>query len=536
MYQSLALKYPSARMVTAGSTDIGKPLQLFIISKSGVFDPVKLRKSGKLVLLINNAIHPGECDGVDACLKLSEEMLKNPSKYAAVLDKCVIAIIPVYNIGGYLNRSAYNRANQNGPAEEGFRGNARNIDLNRDMVKTDTENARSLNRLFHLWNPDILVDTHVSDGADYTYTMTLIPNLHCKLHPAMEAFLNDEMLPKLYKAMADAGNEMIPYVEFRGENPESGLVGFLDLPRYVSGYATLFNTYAFVTETHMLKPYKARVIATYQFLQSLFTFAADHAREIKESRQKALDAALTQSSFVLHWEMDTTRYDSLTFRGYTARHKPSLVSGLDRMFYDECSPWEKKIRYYNYFNPVLKVNKPRYYLVPEAWPEVVERLQNNGIRMIRLAHDTSMDVEAYYIISYKTSPAPFNGRYMHSQVEVRSENQHLSFYKGDYLVETNQVGNDYIVQVLDPRGDDSFFAWGFFDSVLSRKEYFSDYIFEDTAEKLLQASPDLKRKLEEKMQQDSSMRKSAYRQLNFIYEHSPWAEKTWNRYPVFRIN
>lgn len=536
MYRTLASKYPMSRLIVSGSTDVGKPLHLFVISKSGEFDPAKIRKSGKLVIFINNAIHAGECDGVDASLKISEEILRNPGKYATLLDHCVIAIIPVYNIGGYLNRSPYNRANQNGPAEEGFRGNARNLDLNRDMIKTDSENARSLSLIFHRWNPDILVDTHVSDGADYPYVMTLIPSLHSRLQPSMATFLDSIMLPALYADMRSAGTEMIPYVESRGDNPATGIEGFDDLPHYVSGYATLFNTYAFVTEAHMLKPYKDRVVATYNFLQAIFRFAAGHHHQIRDTRKQAVQEVIKRDSFVLAWEPDTSRYDEIMFRGYTARYKPSKVSGLPRLYYDHSSPWEKKIRYYNYFKPSMVVKKPEYYIIPQAWKEVTERLAANGIQFTRLEKDTSLTVDVYYIQSYRTGSAPYNGRYMHTRVTTRSERQTIPFYKGDYLVKTNQSGNNYILQVLEPSGPDSFFAWGFFDSVLSRKEYFSSYVFEDTAEKLLQQSPELQKQLDERRAQDSLFRNNAYMQLNFIYEHSPWAEKTYNRYPVFRLN
>ena len=536
MYRQLESKYPMSRLIEAGQTDIGKPIHLFIISKSRTFLPSDLHANSRIVLLINNAIHSGECDGVDASLKLAYDILSNPDAYAEVLDKCNIAIIPVYNIGGYLNRSPYHRANQNGPEEQGFRANARNIDLNRDMIKTDTENSRSLTRIFHNLSPDVLIDTHVSDGADYPYVMTLIPNLHSKLNPPMQAFLNKTMLPSLYESMKEAGFEMIPYVESRGDNPETGIVAFLDHPRYVSGYATTFSTYAFVTETHMLKPYRDRVIATYKFLVSTLLFMANHSREISKTRKESLDSNKTKQNFSLQWELDTNRYDELMFRGYTASYVASRVTGFKRLYYDESQPWQKPIRFYNYYIPVLQAGKPLAFIVPQAWKEIIERLKMNDVQMNILPEDTILNVEAYYINSFKTSSSPYNGRYMHTDVKLHGENQEIRFYKGDYRIMMNQEVNEYIMQVLDPRAPDLFFAWGFFDAVLSRKEYFSDYVFESTAEKLLQEDKELKQQFDQKLKQDSLFRSNDNVQMNFIYEHSPWAEKSYNRYPVYRLN
>ena len=536
MYKQLESKFPISRLVEAGQTDIGKKLHLFIISKSKIFEPSDLHENGKVVLLINNAIHSGECDGVDASLKLAYDILSSPSAYAEILDKCNIAIIPVYNIDGYLNRSPYHRANQNGPAEQGFRANGKNIDLNRDMIKTDTENARSLTWIFHSLNPDLLIDTHVSDGADYPYIMTLIPNLHSKLHPVMQEFLDKKMLPSLYTSMKEAGVEMIPYVESRGETPETGIEAFLDHPRYVSGYATMFSTYAFVTESHMLKPYRDRVIATYTFLRTVMHFAANHSEEISKTRKKALLANKTKQNFSLQWELDTNRYDELAFKGYTAMYVTSKVTGFRRLYYDESRVWQKPIRFYNYYKAVLETSKPFSFIIPQAWTDIIEHLKMNCVQMTLLPHDTLLTVESFYINSVKTSPAPYNGRYLHSQVQIRSENQEIQFYKGDVLIMMDQEVNEYIMQVLDPRAPDSFFAWGFFDAVLSRKEYFSDYVFEADAEKLLHDDIQLKQQFNIKLNQDSIFRSNDFAQLNFIYEHSPWAEKSYNRYPVYRLN
>ena len=82
--------------------------------------------------------------------------------------------IPVYNVDGALSRQDTSRVNQNGPEAFGFRGNARHLDLNRDFIKADSLNARTFAQVFTRWDPDVMVDTHTSNGADYQHVVTLI--------------------------------------------------------------------------------------------------------------------------------------------------------------------------------------------------------------------------------------------------------------------------------------------------------------------------------------------------------------------------
>ena len=204
------------------------------------------------------------------------------------LENLVIIVIPIYNIGGALNRNSTTRANQNGPESYGFRGNAQNLDLNRDFIKCDSKNARTFNQIFTEWQPDVFIDNHTSNGADYQYTLTLIPTQHNKLDPNLAAYLYDEMLPRLYKDMAKTDYEMTPYVYARN-TPDEGIAEFLDLPRYSSGYAALFNTISFMPETHMLKPFKGRVESVRLFMDCMIKTMHDDHEKIKIARQKAIE-------------------------------------------------------------------------------------------------------------------------------------------------------------------------------------------------------------------------------------------------------
>ena len=442
--------------------------------------------------------------------------------------------VPFYNIGGGLNRGSYSRANQLGPEAYGFRGNAKNLDLNRDFIKCDSRNGQTFNQVFADWQPDVFVDNHTSNGADYQYVITLIATQKDKLNPILSNYMQSEMLPNLYAAMQKSSYEMTPYV-FARNIPDNGMAGFLDLPRYGSGYAALHHAISFIVETHMLKPYEDRVMSTYYFMQKLLEHIYKNSEKIKATRKKAIEHTINQQQFDLNWTMDLSQKDSLLFKGYEAKYKPSEVSGLDRLYYDHNAPFEKYIPFFNTYKATLTVNKPRAYIIPQAYWKVIQRLQWNGVEMTRLNKDVEIEVELYQIEDYKTTNTAYEGHYLHFDVEVQPKTQKWQYIKGDYLVLTQQKSNRYIVETLEPQAPDSWFCWNFFDGILMQKEYFSPYVFEDTAAKLLAENPKLKAALEAKKREEEAFAKDARAQLNFIYQRSPYYEKTHQVYPVGRI-
>jgi len=534
-YETVATESPIAAIQTYGTTGAGYPLHLFIIDRDGDFDPSIARAKGKTILLINNGIHPGEPDGIDACMQLVRNILSGNS-HNMDLSHVVICIIPVYNVDGCLNRNSISRVNQNGPEEYGFRGNAQNLDLNRDFIKCDSKNAAAFTALFRKWDPDLFVDTHVSNGADYQYVMTLLATQHNKLTPPLDTFLNDKVLPYLYDAMQQDGYPICPYVNPIYDIPDSGIATFLETPRYSTGYAALFNTIGFMAETHMLKPYPQRVEATLLLLQNLVAFAALHYREILAVR-KAANAKISEAdSLPLRWRIDFNQKETFVFSGYAAKYKPSEVTGAMRLWYDRNTPYTKPVNYYNTCYPTLTVSLPDYYILPKAWSDVADRLQSNCITMIPVERDTTLEVETYYIDSYKTVEAPYEGHYLHYDVEVHTEHATVRLYAGDWLIPLAQGAKRYIVETLEPQSPDAFFNWNFFDAVLSRKEWYSDYVFEDVAAGLLQSDEALRTAFEMKKQNDPVFAGNPDLQLEFIFEHSAYREVTYKRYPVFRYS
>jgi hypothetical protein len=534
-YKKLATQFPQKMLFsTFGKSDCGELLNVAIISADKTFTPASARKAGKLVLFINNAIHPGEPEGVDASMLFVRDLVLNP-KNEAFLKKIVVVVIPFYNVDGVLNRNSTTRANQNGPAEYGFRGNAQNLDLNRDFIKCDTRNATAFNQLFTKWQPDMFIDNHTSNGSDYQYTMTCIATQQSKLAPQLADYQQNSLLPQLYADMKAANFEMTPYVNF-DEKPADGIIGFMDSPRYSTGYAALHNVIGFMPETHMLKPFPARVRGTLAFEKVIFKICFDDKDKIIAAKKAAVDFYKNKkTTFELQWKLDTTRHKSLIFKGYEAKMKPSEVSGLPRLWYDRNAPFEKTVPYFDYFNASVSVQKPMAYIVPQAYSKVVKRLKLNGVQMRQLTADTTLEVELYRIKNFKSSANPYEGHHPNGGVEVEKETRKVSYRKGDFWINVNQNANRYIVETLEPQGMDSYFYWNFFDGILNQKEGYSDYVFEDVAAEILKASPDLRQKLEEKRKSDPKFAASAEAQLDFVYKNSVYYEPNHRVYPVGRV-
>ncbi len=515
------------------TTDAGYPLHLILVSGDKDFNISSIKAKKKTILFINNGIHPGEPDGIDASMVLVRDIVEG--KYH-LPNNIALALIPVYNIGGCLNRSENYRVDQNGPDAFGFRGNSENLDLNRDFIKCDSKEAFGFAHIFHLLDPDIQIDNHVSNGADYQHVITLLSSQHNKLGGELGTYLNKTMEPAIYKLMKEKGYDLVPYVNHFGDNtPDVGWTEFWDSPRYSSGFATLWNTFAFMPETHMLKPYKQRVEADIALMKSFIQFAAANGKKITQLREEAKRQVTTQTQFALHWKVDSTQPSQIVFKGFEAGKRISKVSDFPVLFYDETKPFTKTIPFFNEFIPDVFVDKPKAYLIPQGWWKVIDRLKANDVAMKRLLKDTTIVVDWYKIENYKSSAKPYEGHHQNSNVAISIHTDSIAFHAGDYYIPMNGTANRFLIETLEPTAEDSYFTWNFFDAVLGQKEDFSNYVFEETAATYLQSHPDVKAALEQKKKEDSKFAKDAEAQLDFVFRHSPYMEPAYLRYPVFRV-
>lgn len=531
-YKMLDKKSDQLIVLEKGMTDAEKPLHLVLISSDKNFNPRSWHLKNKIIVLINNGIHAGEPDGIDASMMLVRDIVNNK---IILPENVCLAIIPVYNIGGCLNRNGTTRVNQNGPREYGFRGNSQNLDLNRDFTKCDSKEAISFSKIFQWLQPDIFIDNHVSDGADYQHTMTLLTTQYDKLGGSLGRYLKNRFEPYIYESMSHKGWDLVPYVDFESADFDQGMVAFYDPPRYSSGYAALFNTMSFVSETHMLKPYPQRVQSTYDLMLSFIEEAHNHAKEILAERKKTWEEKTSQKEFALKWKVQKDNFSTINFKGYEKDSILSEATGLQKYFYNHQKPFTKKIKYYNLYKPVDVVNKPKAYIIPKGWNDVTERMKSNGVVMKKLTKDTSFLVTTYKILNYESYPKPYEKHHKNFNIKTETVCSSIIFSKGDYYIDVNQFAERYIIEMLEPTGDDSFFAWNFFDGVLQQKEGYSDYRWEDLAAEYLKKDSSLQMKIAEKKKESPEFAKDSHSILDFIYKHSPYYEKAHMRYPVYRV-
>lgn len=535
-YQRLAVEFPrTLQFFEIGRSDAGRPIHAGVVTADGAFDREQLQREGRPVFFNNNGIHPGEPEGIDACMALVRDFCVQSERLAA-LGRTVFLFIPVYNVDGCVNRQNTSRVNQDGPEMFGFRGNSLHLDLNRDFIKCDSLNAQVFNRFFSAWSPDVMVDTHTSNGADYQYTMTLIQTQADKLGKGLGDYLRDTMLPAIYTQMSERGWPTCPYVNPVKDIPDHGIEDFLETPRFSTGYAALHHTIGFMPETHMLKPFADRYASMRALVETVLDFTIANAAQIQTLRSQARQAAATSTHAAVSWKADRNRASSFLFKGYQAVYRPSVIGYYTRLAYDRSQPWEKPIPYFNHFVSDVTVTQPKAYLIPQAWRAVIERLQWNGVQMQRLTEAQVMNVQTYRIQSVQSREQAYEGHLFHDQLVLDAHNEARRAEAGDYLITLDQKQARYVLETLEPQAHDSFFRWGFFNSVLEKKEAYSDYVFEDTAAEILRDEPATLALFDAWKQSHPELLNNQEAVLDFIFTHCErYREPEWRCYPVLRL-
>lgn len=537
LFSGLAADHPRwAQWMAIGKDDGGADIHALLLGDfpEGLtgWEALRAQRSGRLRMLVNNGIHPGEPCGVDAGLAWARDLLRRPMDWK---DDLVVVIVPMYNVSGSLNRNTCSRANQDGPRAYGFRGNARNLDLNRDFIKMDALNSWAFASLFHAFDPDLFVDTHTTNGADYQHAMTLITTQPDKAGPVLGPFLREVVDPALYEGMAALGFPMAPYVQTQGETPDSGLVGFLETPRYSTGYAVLWGTLGFVSEAHMLKPFPERVAATRAFLEVVAAWGRLEREAIHAVRRAERIRCEAAHTLPVRWSHDPAQADSIPFLGYTAEWPQSGLHSGERLRYNRDQPWSRTLPFYNHWTVAQETPLPEGYILGQAWREVADRLKAQGVELVPFQRDTVLQLEVGYIRKFSSVAVPYEGHHPNAIHEVTWRSESVPVRAGDWWIPSSGRSRRYLAETLSPEGHDAFLVWNFFDSALQQKEWYSSYVFEDTAMELLASDAALRSQWEEAKRQNPSWENDASAALNWLYQHSPYMEPSANRYPVYRM-
>jgi hypothetical protein len=522
-------------MYAMGPSDYGMPIYLFVIN--GAKDSIRTFQKAQAgtSILINNAIHPGEPDGINACLIWLDQWIAQgkPLETKNGKELPLIAFIPAYNVGGMMNRSSTSRANQNGPDEYGFRGNARNFDLNRDFIKMDSKNAFTFVRIFHALDPDVFIDNHVSNGADYQYTLTYIASMKERMSPEMKDLTYEKCIPYLERNVKQQGWDLFPYVELKGETPAQGIHAFNDLPRYAMGYASLFHSISFTVETHMLKPFPQRVQATLAFMEGIIAYTTENAMEIEEKRSDSKLWARNLTHYAYNYQL-SEKADSISFKGFEHSFPLHPITGLKELTYDRNLPYERAIPWYRTYVTTDSVRVPKYYVVGGQEQHVIDRLKANHVVFETLTADQIDTLTVCSVKSYKSPSNPYEGHFKLSKIEVGESLQLVKLKPGDILIPSAQDAAMFIHASLQARAEDSYLTWNFFDSYLQQKEYFSNYVFKDQIADILSKDESLNEEYQLRKSTDEKFRNSEWDQLYFIYSRSPYFEQTFMRLPIYQ--
>lgn len=527
----------SVYYTTFGSSPQGRDLPLLIIDRDGFTDPASVNNAGKLVVLIQAGIHPGEIDGKDAGFMFFRDLviLKKLGQFP---ENLTFLFIPVINVDGHERFGPYNRINQDGPEQMGWRTTARNLDLNRNFLKADAPEMQAWLRLYQQWKPGFVADIHVTDGADYQYVMTYGLETHGNMDEGLTAWTQGSFIPEMESWMEKAGYPAGPYVMFRRwHDPRSGLRSGAAGPRYSTGYMATRNRICLLVENHSLKNYKTRVSSTYELLKFLTDYLDKNAFKIKilnaAADKYAVSDAFRARPFALSYKAGP---DSIfvDFKGVEYDVEKSDLTGGDWFRYHPDKPVTFKVPLFHQQIPAATVLIPEAYIIPPEWNEIIDRLELHGVQYYRLEKPADIKIESYRFTKTDFSKTSFEGRI---QVTPTFEafNEVRQFPAGSVVIPTDQVAVRAIVHMLEPGSPDSFLQWGFLNGIFELKEYFETYVMEEYARKMIAENPALKEEFNKWKAENPEASQSQWSQLEWFYFRSPYLDRKWNVYPIGRI-
>ena len=525
-----------------GRSGQGRDIPMLILSKDRAFTPDAARALGKPVVLIQNGIHAGEIEGKDASGMLLRDIAVL-HKYDVLLDSLTLLVIPVFSVDAAERRSHWNRINQNGPDEMGWRHTPVGLNLNRDYTKLDAPEMRALiGTVYTRWWPELLVDNHTTDGADYRYDITYATNHGAGVPPSLDRWYADAIEKGMVGRLAERGHLVSPYLDYKtGNDPRGGIEYNNSQPRFSTGYPPLQSRAALLVETHMLKPYGARVKATYDLMLSVLGEIHDHPRALMDAVRDAEAAAVARAqskdpakrTLVLATAL-SDKGVPVPFKGVQTTWTFSDITGNQVPHYSNV-PWDTTVMMYRESIPQLSVRLPEGgYVVPQEFTDVLDRIALHGIRTRRLARAWSDTVEMTRVTGHTVAAEPYEGRANVKVTAVSMERQVRSFRAGDVWVPLDQRGSALAATLLEAQSPDGFMAWGFFLTVFQKKEYGADYIVEPMARAMMDHDPKLAADFRAKLQSDTAFAKDSNARSDWFFRRSPWRDLEQDLHPIAR--
>lgn len=514
-------------------------MPLLVLSRDRAFTPAAARRANKPVVLIQNGIHAGEIDGKEASLALVRDIAVS-KQLARLAARATVLVVPIFNVDGHERTSPYNRINQDGPDEMGWRATSQGLNLNRDYMKADAPEMRAMLALINAWNPDLYVDTHVTNGADFQYDVLFTIESNGYVARPIAEYVETVLRPSVRPAVERKGHIVESYFNLRDPADLSkGIERQIFPPRFSNGYGALRNRPVVLVETHMLKSFDVRVRATYDLLVELLE--AVNANPV--ALQTAVATADAETSkdgenydpdrrSTLRLELAPTSR-TISFRGVSFTVAPSEVSGTGWISYG-ASPQNVDIPLFDDVRVSTSVVPPLAYIVPAEWTSVIERLAIHGIRTRKLSRPVRAEFETYRLSQPVWQASPYEGRHP-LRFTVVPVTEVRTVPAGSVVVQLDQPAARVAVHLLEPGAPDSLVAWGLFDAIFEQKEYAEGYILEKLAREMLATDPALKAEYEKRLSEDTAFRESPRARLGFFYERSPYRDATIGAYPVVRV-
>ena len=537
---AFAARYPDAvRCETFGNTPERRPMKLLVVSTAGAFTPEAAREQGLPVTLVQGGIHAGEIDGKDAGFLALRQLLEGEAA-PGVLDAQVLLFVPVFNVDGHERFREWNRPNQRGPREMGWRTTAQNYNLNRDYLKADTPEMQAMLALLRRWDPLAYIDLHVTDGAKFEHDVSIQVEPLNSGDEALRAAglaLRDGTIARL----AGAGFQPLPfYPSFVvGDDPSSGFRDGVAPPRFSHGYVPLRNRLGMLVETHSWRDYPHRVRTTREAILAVLDLVAEHGDAWQTAALGADERAARLAGTPV--PLDYAATDAchvIDYKGYAYTRTPSEVSGATMTRYDETTPQGWRIPLCDVVVPGVVVRAPGAgYLVPAAHADLVAgKLDLHGVAYRRLEHDIEgLPVGAFRATTTSFGTTPYEG---HQRLTVEGTWQpgHHDVRPGSLFVPIAQRLSRVAVALLEPQAPDSLAAWGWFNNHFERKEYMEPYVAEEVAREMLATDPALRAEFERRLATDAAFAADAQARLDFFYRrHASWDDRM-DLYPVLRVD
>jgi hypothetical protein len=534
--EKLAHGSPWIHFTRFGKSAQQRDLPLLIINKNKHFTAAEVRSTSQVVFMIQAGIHAGEIDGKDAGFLLLRDMFIDGID-SNLCDNVTILFIPIFNVDGHERSGPYNRINQNGPQNMGWRTTAQNYNLNRDYLKTDSPEMQAWLKLYNDWLPDFFADCHVTNGADYQYSVTYFIDHQQSQLPLLNDWINNFYLPHIHNRMEEAGYPLIEYVDFRKwEDPRSGLKSAISKPRFSTGYTTIQNRPGLLIETHMLKPYKERVDGTYQILKQTLGLLNDDHLSLLEKVQTADSIVQSESYRADPYTLTYTLSNDCTFvnfLGYKFTVQESDLSGGDWYKYSGDTT-TYNLPFFNKFIADKSAALPHAYIIPVEWGDIIKKMEWHGIDYSVLKKAQKMKIKTYRFSNAKWTEKPYENHHTLS-CDIQEIEEEREYPTGSFVIPMNQRRARVIAQILEPQAPDSYVHWGFFDPVFERKEYAEKYVMEEYARFMLAGNDKLRAEFEQKKKEDIKFANDPLLILDWFYQQSPFWDNKIYIYPVGKI-